>query len=104
MDATSKATVTYTLGQKALKGIGNLSKDPLFVNPTGHDYHLRSTVGRWDPSANAKKGGWATDNQHSPAIDAADPASLFKLEPPPNGSRANLGAYGNTAQASKSAP
>ncbi len=103
VDETSKATVSYTLTQKVLKGAGNLSKDPLFANPAGHDYHLRSTAGRWDSAANGKKGGWVTDNQHSPAIDAADPASLFKLEPAPNGGRANLGAYGNTAQASKSA-
>lgn len=101
VDATSKATVTYTLTQKVLKGTGNLSKDPLFANPAGHDYRLRSTAGRWDPAANDKSGGWVLDKEHSPAIDAADPAAPFKLEPAPNGGRANLGAYGNTAQASK---
>ena len=103
VDETSKATVTYTLSQEKLKGTGNLSKDPLFANAAGHDYHLRSTAGRWDPAANGKRGGWVLDSQHSPAIDAADPASPFKLEPAPNGGRANLGADGNTAQASKSA-
>jgi len=80
VDKISKATVTYTLAQKVLPGTGNLSKDPLFANSAGHDYRLRST---------------------SPAIDAADPASPFNLEPTPNGGRADLGAYGNTAQASK---
>ncbi len=104
VDATSKATVTYTLSQESLKGVGNLSKDPLFVDPAGHDYHLRSTAGRWDAAANDKHGGWAIDRQHSPAIDAAEPGSAFKLEPAPNGGRANLGADGNTAQASKSVP
>jgi hypothetical protein len=103
VDATSKATITYTLTQKAFKGTGNLTKDPLFVNPAARDYRLRSTAGRWDPSANGMKGGWVTDSQHSPAIDAGDPASPFNLEPAPNGGRANLGAYGNSAQASKSA-
>jgi hypothetical protein len=44
------------------------------------------------------------DSQYSPAIDAADPTSPFKLEPAPNGGRANLGADGNTAQSSKSVP
>ncbi len=104
VDATSKATVTYTLAEKVLKGTGNISKDPLFANSAGHDYHLRSTAGRWDPAANGKNGGWVIDSQHSPAIDAADPASPFKLEPAPNGGRANLGADGNTAKASQSAP
>lgn len=68
-DATSKATVTYTLSQVTIKGPGNLSKDPLFVNPAKQDYHL---------SAN------------SPAVNASE------------GGRANLGAYGGTAQTSKS--
>jgi hypothetical protein len=86
-----------------LKGTGNLSKDPLFANSAGHDYQLRSTAERWSPAANGKSGGWALDSQHSPAIDAADPAVPFKLEPAPNGGRANLGADGNTAQASKTA-
>jgi len=40
-DNKSKATVTYTLSQQAIKGAGNLSQDPLFVNAAGHDYRLR---------------------------------------------------------------
>lgn len=103
VDATSKATVTYTLAQEVLEGTGNISKDPLFADSAAHDYHLRSTAGRWAPAADGKNGGWARDSEHSPAIDAANPASPFKLEPAPNGGRANLGADGNTAQASKSA-
>jgi hypothetical protein len=102
VDETSKATVTYTLSQEAIKGAGNVSKDPLFANAAGHDYHVRSIVGRWDPAANDAKGGWAQDKENSPAIDAGEPASPFNLEPTPNGGRANLGADGNTAQASKS--
>jgi hypothetical protein len=38
----------------------------------------------------------------SPCIDAGDPASACGNEPIPNGGRINMGAYGNTAQASKS--
>jgi hypothetical protein len=104
VDATSKATVTYTLSQEKLKGAGNVSSDPLFVNAEGRDYRLRSTAGRWDPAANDKSGGWVVDKQHSPAIDAADPAAPYEFEPAANGGRANLGADGNTAQASQSAP
>ena len=103
VDAISSATVTYTLSQKPLKGTGNIAKDPLFINPAGHDYRLRSTTGHLDLSPNAKKGSWVLDKEHSPAIDAADPASPFNLEPTPNGRRANLGAYGNSPNASKSA-
>jgi hypothetical protein len=62
------------------------------------DYHLRSTVGRWDPVAKA----WVTDPVDSPCIDAGDPSSPFDGEPYPNGGRVNLGAYGGTAEASKS--
>ena len=101
VDATSKVIVTYSLTQKAIKGTGNLSEDPKFSISSRPDYRLRSTVGRWDPSY-GKSGGWISDMQHSPAIDAADPASPFNLEPAPNGGRANLGAHGNTSKASKS--
>jgi len=47
-------------------------------------------------------GAWATDPQDSPCIDTGDPASPFGPEPAPNGGRVNLGAHGNTAQASRS--
>ena len=36
----------------------------------------------------------------SPAIDLGDPEADYSNEPAPNGSRLNLGAYGNTAEAS----
>jgi hypothetical protein len=104
VDATSQITATYTLAEEALPGQGNLSVDPQFADPAQHDYHLQSTVGRWDPTANSGSGGWVVDANQSPAIDAADPASAFANEPSPNGSRANLGVYGNTAEASKSTP
>ena len=40
----------------------------------------------------------------SPCIDAGDPASLFSNEPEPNGGRINIGAYGNTAEATYKCP
>jgi hypothetical protein len=104
VDATSQITATYTLSQESLPGTGNLTADPLFADAANHDYHLRSTGGRWDATANGGSGGWVVDSQHSPAIDAGDPASAFVQEPVPHGGRANLGVYGNTAQASKSGP
>jgi hypothetical protein len=85
--------------------------DPLFANPstssTAADFHLKSQAGRWDPRANGGAGAWVIDAVHSPAIDAGDPGSTythFTIEPDPNGNRINLGAYGGTAQASKSVP
>lgn len=78
---------------------GNMSKDPLFVSAGRGDFHLRSTAGRWNPAT----GSWVVDTTHSPCIDAGDPRSSFRLEPRPNGGRVNLGAYGNTRAASKSA-
>ena len=35
----------------------------------------------------------------SPCIDTGDPASIYSNEPSPNGSRINMGAYGNTTEA-----
>ena len=83
-------------------GSGNIAADPLFANPAAGDYHLRSKYGRWDPAANAGAGGWVTDPVGSPCIDGGDPASDYSNEPQPNFGRANIGAFGNTAQASRS--
>jgi len=43
------------------------------------------------------------DAQQSPAIDRGNPADPFGREPANNGGYVNVGAYGNTEQASKSA-
>ena len=56
----------------------NLEGDPLFIDSTNGNYHLQ-------------KG--------SPAIDAGDPVEDFSKEPMPNGERINIGAYGNTPEA-----
>ncbi len=91
-------TATYTLSRDDLPGTGNFSVDPLFADPASGDFHLRSRTGRWDPDA----AGWVVDVEHSPAIDAGDPASAFEVEPAPNGGRRNLGAFGNSGEASTS--
>lgn len=79
---------------------GNISVDPLFVDPAAGDFHLRSQAGRYDPAM----GTWVRDTVTSPCIDAGDPASSFASEPQPNGGRINMGAYGGTPFASKSLP
>jgi hypothetical protein len=76
-----------------------ITNDPLFANAAGHDFHLKSSAARWSP---ATPGGWIKDAVSSPCIDAGDPASSYSLESDYNGKRINLGAYGNTLQASRS--
>ncbi|MFC1783802.1 hypothetical protein ACFL02_09505 [Planctomycetota bacterium] len=68
--------------------------DPLFAG--GEDYHLKSEAGRFDPNQT-----WIIDNVTSPCIDAGDPVDGVGDEPQPHGDRINIGAYGGTAQASK---
>ena len=84
-------------GGGASAGTGDISVDPLFADPVNYDFHLKNTAGRWDGSA------WVTDVVDSSCIDAGDPSSDYGDEPTPNGGRINMGAYGNTAEASKSA-
>jgi hypothetical protein len=74
----------------------SISIEPLFVDQTSGDFHLRSVSGQYIP------GGWVTNTQHSPLIDIGNPVATYSNEPLPNGARLNLGLYGNTPQASKS--
>ncbi len=96
-------------------GKGNMDVDPLFANP-GYwdpngtpedpnddfwiegDYHLKSQAGRWNQASET----WYFDDVTSPCIDAGDPNSPMAFEPEPNGRIINMGAYGGTAEASKS--
>jgi len=75
------ATMSYCCWAAGDSGPGNINVDPLFVDAVGGDYHLL-------PS--------------SLCLDAGDPASDWKNEPSPNGSRVNIGAYGNTPEATGS--
>ncbi|MHC4476207.1 MAG: S8 family serine peptidase, partial [Planctomycetota bacterium] len=79
-------------------GTGNIGADPCFADAANDDYHLKSEAGRWDPDSEI----WVLDDIISPCIDKGDPASPVGNEPLPNGGRINMGAYGGTAQASKS--
>lgn len=83
-------------------GPGNFDADPCFADEGSRqaagDYHLKSQAGRWD----ANDVGWTTDEVTSPCIDAGDPAAPIDYEPFPNGGIVNMGAYGGTAEASKS--
>ena len=62
------------------------------------DYHLKSQASRWDANSES----WVQDAVTSPCIDAGNPGCPLADEPAPNGNRRNMGAYGGTAEASKS--
>jgi hypothetical protein len=102
-DDSSTITAKYIDSQEAWPGTGNIRANPLFANAAGGDFHLQSTVGRWDESAQGGAGAWVQDANQSPAIDAGDPAAAFANEPAPNGNRLNLGIEGNTGLAGQSA-
>lgn len=107
--------IAYTDVEAGWEGLGNIDADPLFVkvgywNNNGTDgdlsdglwidgdYHLKSQAGRWDQNSQT----WVRDDVTSPCIDAGDMASPIGYEPFPNGGIVNMGAYGGTAEASKS--
>jgi len=77
---------------------GVITDDPLFVDPDNDDYHLRSERGRYWPRFDI----WVLDKVTSPCVDAGDPHVGILNEPIPHGSRINIGAYGDTTEASLS--
>lgn len=76
----------------------NFDADPLFASTGGADFHLKSKYGRWNPSTET----WVYDGETSKCIDAGDPASDWTAELWPHGKTINVGAYGNTPEASMS--
>ncbi len=111
----ANTTATYSNIEGGWPGEGNVDVDPLFADPgywdpngtpedpnddflVEGDCHLKSQAGRWDPISE----GWVIDDLTSPCIDAGDPISPLGDEPFPHGGRINMGAYGGTAEASKS--
>jgi predicted outer membrane repeat protein len=115
VDANDVVTIACTDVQGGWPGAGNTDTDPYFAAPgywdpngtpeapdedawVNGDYHLKSQAGRWDPPSES----WVLDEVTSPCIDAGDPNSPVGEEPEPNGGRVNMGAYGGTAEASKS--
>ncbi|MDP2895738.1 MAG: right-handed parallel beta-helix repeat-containing protein [bacterium] len=75
--------VAFSNVERPYPGRGNISVRPRFIWPywPGGDFHLLAS---------------------SPCIDAGDPFSDYSNEPEPNGGRVNMGAYGNTWEATTS--
>jgi hypothetical protein len=78
----------------------SITGDPMFVNPDGPDGVLG-----YDSATGVDDG--LDDDFHvqngSPAVAAGDPSSDYSAQPAPAGSRINLGAYGDTPQATTTA-
>lgn len=80
--------------------VHSLGADPLFVS-NANDLHVRSAAASGTYVSAA--GSWTSyPGETSPTIDAGDPSADYANEPCWNGARLNLGAYGNTPQASRS--
>ncbi len=75
-------------------GENPICKTDLGANKVWQIYHLKSEGGRWNGTQ------WVNDANTSPCIDAGDPVSDYSNEPTPNGNRINIGAFGNTTEAS----
>ena len=89
----------------------SISTNPLFVNAAAGDFHEKSLAGSFHGGSLAPVLGSSglpvvpavnltADTSESPAIDRGDPTFSYASEPAPNGGYVNLGAYGDTAQAS----
>jgi hypothetical protein len=76
-----QSDIYFDIGWTLTWGTGNINTTPLFISELMSDYHLQSL---------------------SLCIDAGDPVSDYSLEPLPNGCRIDMGAYGNTPEATKS--
>jgi predicted outer membrane repeat protein len=98
-----------------LGGTDNFGSDPLFVRSGSWvfgpndlsfdddtwvegDYHLQSEAGSFSSSFLK----WQDYSQTSPCVDAGRVSDDYDDEPLPNGGQINIGAYGDTIQASKS--
>lgn len=79
-DLQGGQTYVYPPGATVNWGPGNMDKDPLFADAALHLDLL------------------------SPCVDAGDPASPYSNEPLPNGDRIDMGAYGNTEEATITVP
>ncbi|NCD32881.1 MAG: choice-of-anchor D domain-containing protein [Spartobacteria bacterium] len=73
--------------------------DPLFADAANGDFHLQTmqSSGRYDAAGES----WTNDAMSSPLIDAG--TGDFSAETIPNGSKANIGMYGSSLQASRTA-
>jgi parallel beta-helix repeat protein len=77
---------------------GNLSTGAAMSTGADDNFHEQSTTGSFKPGT----GTFTPDANYSPAIDRGRPGDPFANESDPKGGYVNLGAYGNTPEASRS--
>ncbi len=77
-DDLAGSSATYSCIEDQDTGTGIIHGLPMFVNAAADDYHL-----------------WYT----SPCVDAGDPSSSYANEPNGGGGRIDMGAYGDTPEA-----
>ncbi len=85
-----------------VKGANEVDADPLFVDAANDDFHVHSEHGHVTNAAPTTFVNSTAGEGTSPCIDAGDPADAFDQETTHNGGRINIGAYGDTAEASRS--
>lgn len=96
-------TVSYSMLRRPEGGLGIpidfgpgivRSRNPRFVAIARRDFHLQSVFGHWT------RQGYVPDQVSSPALAKGDPASPTPDNPDRAGVRTELGAYGNSKEAS----
>ena len=98
------SVTNYLVGTQA-KGVP-VSESPVYFNAAMADSILALDAHLLSPGGYLTNGNdtdWQISEAYSPAIDSGDPNSDWSREMPPNGGCANLGFYGNTPYASKTA-
>lgn len=80
-------------------GLGNFDLDPCFIDPDNNEYHLKSEAWQWTDA-----NGWTLGTITSPCIDAGNPGSPTLKEYGYTTNRTNMGAFGQTIQASTPPP
>jgi len=94
----------------AERGVEVVGKIPFDPSVTEAMVHGKPVIEYRDSAAGTGNDAWTGTRPDSAwrhiayvatQAQAGDPASPWQNEPPPNGGRINMGAYGNTAQASK---
>jgi hypothetical protein len=98
---TKRLVRSYEVVETGVAGVADVrpvlrTSADAFSDGSDDDFHLKSLSGSWHG------GVFALDDANSPGIDSGDLVSGYALESTPNGGRINLGAYGNTAEASRS--
>ena len=76
-------------------GPGNIKPvDPMFAAPEAGEFHLKSVAGRWSRT------GYVSDPVASPLLAQGHSQSAADQNPERAGQRNELGAYGNSSEAS----